>query len=151
MSDRLCAWDLLNDPFLQTDDYVYDFSTLNGQRDYAETYPILTPPLMSTYHSTRSSLVNGYPGYLGYEQEHDLDCSSVLEYVGNEIDLFPGGEDHHLENVDITVKGRRGEDDGIFLKLRIADKEGQFEFFCSNRSYVVAFYKNCLHLNHVYI
>ncbi|GFP83848.1 serine/threonine-protein kinase wnk1 [Phtheirospermum japonicum] len=124
VSDRLSAWELLNDPFLQIEDYIHDLRPLiNYQRDYDEFGPILTQRLLSAQHSTNSSIVNGYASYLGYEQENDLDCRSV-EYEGNEIDLFTGHEDEHLENVDITIKGRRGEDGNIFLRLRIADKEG---------------------------
>ncbi|KAK4482871.1 hypothetical protein RD792_010044 [Penstemon davidsonii] len=117
VADRLSAWELLNDPFLQIDDYGYDLRSLN----YGE---IGRQPIMSTYHSTTSSLVNGYSNYLGYEQEHDFDCNSV-EYETTEIDLFSGHEDDHLGNIDITIKGRKSEDGNIFLRLRIADKEGR--------------------------
>ncbi|KAK6122678.1 hypothetical protein DH2020_043577 [Rehmannia glutinosa] len=123
VSDRLSAWELLNDPFLQIDDYIYDLRPLNYQRDYDEFGPILAQRLLSTHHSTNSSIVNGYTNFIGYEQENDLDCHSV-EYEANEIDLFTSQEDDHLENVDITIKGRRREDGNIFLRLRIADKEG---------------------------
>ncbi|XVF06273.1 hypothetical protein REPUB_Repub06bG0033400 [Reevesia pubescens] len=34
-------------------------------------------------------------------------------------------EDEHAANVDISIKGKRGHDGGIFLRLRIADKEGR--------------------------
>ncbi|PIN19827.1 Serine/threonine protein kinase [Handroanthus impetiginosus] len=124
VSNRLSAWELLNDPFLQIDGYVYDLRPLNYPRDYDEIIRILGQPLLSVYHSTNSSLVNGYTNCLTYEQENNLDCHSV-EYEANEIDLFATHEDEHLENIDITIKGRRREDDNIFLRLRIADKEGR--------------------------
>ncbi|KAL6571502.1 Serine/threonine-protein kinase wnk1 [Orobanche hederae] len=101
VSDRLSAWELLNDPFLQTDDYIYDLKPLNYQRDYDEFDAI----------------------FLGHEVENVLECHSV-GVEANEIDLFTSHEDEHLENVDITIKGRRGEDGNIFLRLRIADEEG---------------------------
>ncbi|KAH6838039.1 with no lysine kinase 1 [Perilla frutescens var. hirtella] len=123
VSYRLSAWELLNDPFLQIDDYIYDMRSSNYQRDYDELGPILSQRLLSAHHSTNSSLVNGYNNFLGYEQENDLDCNSV-EYEGNEIDLFTSQDDDHLGNVDVIIKGRRTEDDNIFLRLRIADKEG---------------------------
>ncbi|KAL8026289.1 hypothetical protein ABFX02_14G017100 [Erythranthe guttata] len=126
VSDRLSAWELLNDPFLQIEDYIHDLRPLSYHRDYDEMGPMLSQRLLSSaHHSTTSSLVNGYSNFVGYyEQENDLDCRSV-EYEANEIDLFTcHEEDEHLENVDITIKGRRGEDDNIFLRLRIADKEG---------------------------
>lgn len=121
----MSAWELLNDPFLQIDDYVYDTRPSTGyQRDYDELGPILSQHLLSAHHSTNSSLVNGYNNFLGYEPENDLDCNSV-EYEGNEIDLFMSQEDDHSGNVDVVIKGRRTEDDNIFLRLRIADKEGK--------------------------
>ncbi|XP_047945283.1 serine/threonine-protein kinase WNK1-like isoform X1 [Salvia hispanica] len=124
--DRLSAWELLNDPFLQIEDYVYDLMPPIGyQREYDELGLILSQQhLLSAHHSTNSSLVNGYNNFLGYEPENDLDCNSV-EYEGNEIDLFTSLEDGHVgNNVDVVIKGRRTEDDSIFLRLRIADKEG---------------------------
>ncbi|KAL0414537.1 UNVERIFIED_CONTAM: Serine/threonine-protein kinase WNK1 [Sesamum radiatum] len=124
VSDRLSAWELLNDPFLQIDDYGYDLRPLNYQRDYDEIGPVLRQPLLSAHHSTTSSLVNGYSNYICYEQEHDFDSHS-FEYEANEIDLFTSHEDDHLDDVDITIKGRRSEDGNIFLRLRIADKEGR--------------------------
>ncbi|KAL0457208.1 UNVERIFIED_CONTAM: Serine/threonine-protein kinase WNK1 [Sesamum latifolium] len=124
VSDRLSAWELLNDPFLQIDDYGYDLRPLNYQRDYDEIGPVLRQPLVSAHHSTTSSLVNGYSNYICYEQEHDFDSHS-FEYEANEIDLFTSHEDDHLDDVDITIKGRRSEDGNIFLRLRIADKEGR--------------------------
>ncbi|XP_057489131.1 probable serine/threonine-protein kinase WNK9 [Actinidia eriantha] len=54
---------------------------------------------------------NGYSHYNGYEP--------------NEIDLFTSQEGEHLTNVNITINGRRREDDGIFIRLRIADREGR--------------------------
>ncbi|KAL0348849.1 UNVERIFIED_CONTAM: Serine/threonine-protein kinase WNK1 [Sesamum angustifolium] len=124
VSDRLSAWELLNDPFLQIEDYCYDLRPLNYQRDYDEVGPVLRQPLLSAHHSTSSSLVNGYSNYICYEQEHDFDSHS-FEYEANEIDLFTSQEDDHLDDVDITIKGRRSEDGNIFLRLRIADKEGR--------------------------
>ncbi|XP_057771708.1 probable serine/threonine-protein kinase WNK9 isoform X2 [Salvia miltiorrhiza] len=125
VSDRLSAWELLNDPFLQIDDCGYDLRALQYQRDYDELGPLLRQPLLSAHHSTTSSLVNGYSNYICYEQEHDLDSHSV-DYEATEINLFTSQDDDHLENVDITIKGRKGEDGNIFLRLRIADKEGWF-------------------------
>lgn len=93
-------------------------------RDYDELGPILSHRLLSAHHSTNSSVVNGYNNFLGYEQENDLDCHSV-EYEGNEIDLFTSHEDEHSGDVDVIIKGRKADDDSIFLRLRITDKEGK--------------------------
>ena len=124
VSDRMSAWELLNDPFLQIDDCVYDLKALQYQRDYDDLVHLLRQPLLnSTYHSTTSSLVNGYSNYICYDQENDLDSHSA-DYEATEINLFTSQDDDHLENLDITIKGRKSEDDNIFLRLRIADKEG---------------------------
>lgn len=126
VTDRLSAWELLNDPFLQIDDYGCDLRPVHYQRDYDELGPLLRQPLLlSAHHSTTSSLVNGYSNYICYDQEHDLDSHSV-DYEATEINLFTTQDDDHLENVDITIKGRKNEDGNIFLRLRIADKEGLF-------------------------
>ncbi|KAL7144719.1 hypothetical protein ABFS83_07G031100 [Erythranthe nasuta] len=121
VSDRLSAWELLNDPFLQIDDYGYDLRSLNFHRDYDEAGPVLRQSLMG--HSGSSSLVNGYSGYICYEE---LDSHS-LEYETTKINLFSRHSDEDdLENVDISIKGRRSEDGTIFLRLRIADKEDHY-------------------------
>lgn len=126
VSDRLSALELLNDPFLQIDGYGYDLKPLNYQGDYDELSPLLKQPLLSAHHSTTNSVVNGYSSYIGYEHEHDFDSHSVDYEEATEINLFTSQEDDdHFENVDITIKGRKSEDDNIFLRLRIADKEGQ--------------------------
>ncbi|XP_042050451.1 probable serine/threonine-protein kinase WNK9 [Salvia splendens] len=125
VTDRMSAWDLLNDPFLQIDGCGYDLRALQYQRDYGELGPLLRQPLLiSAHHSTASSLFNGYSNYICYDQEHDLDSNSV-DYEATEINLFTGQDDDHLENLDITINGRKSEDDDIFLRLRIADKEGR--------------------------
>ncbi|GER25082.1 kinase [Striga asiatica] len=121
VSDRLSAWELLNDPFLQIDDHICDLRPLSYQREYDDFGPILAQRLLSAQHSTTSSVVNGYGNFIGYEPENnELECRSV-GYEGQEMEFFT---DEHLENVDVTIKGRRNEDGNIFLRLRIADKEG---------------------------
>ncbi|CAK9154381.1 unnamed protein product [Ilex paraguariensis] len=123
VSDRLSAKELLKDPFLQVEDYGSDLWPLEYYRDLDEIVPKLRPPLLQVHHSN-GSLINGYSNYLGYELESQLDYHSI-EYEANEIGLFTSQEDEHLGSVGITIKGRRREDDGIFLRLRIGDKEGR--------------------------
>ncbi|XP_060179070.1 probable serine/threonine-protein kinase WNK9 isoform X1 [Lycium barbarum] len=121
VSHRLSAKELLDDPFLRVDDYVSsDSDTPNYLQDSCELDPTLGHRLLSF---DNNSLSNGCLGYLGYEPEDDSYCHQ-LEYDANEIDLFTDNEEDDMENVDISIKGRRREDDGIFLRLRIADKEG---------------------------
>ncbi|CAA0829130.1 Serine/threonine-protein kinase WNK1 [Striga hermonthica] len=121
VSDRLSAWELLNDPFLQIDDYICDLRPLSYQREYDDFGPILAQRLLSAQHSTTSSVVNGYANFVGYEPESNEFEGGSVGYDGQEMEFFT---DEHLENVDVTIKGRRNEDGNIFLRLRIADKEG---------------------------
>lgn len=121
VSHRLSARELLDDPFLQVDDYVSDSETPNYLQDSDEFD--LTLGHRPSSICDNNSLVNGCLGYLGYEPEDDS-YYHQLEYEANEIDLFTDNEEDDMENADISIKGRRREDDGIFLRLRIADKEG---------------------------
>ncbi|KAL6532335.1 hypothetical protein OROGR_014305 [Orobanche gracilis] len=125
VSDRLSAWELLNDPFLQIDDYAYDLRPLNYQRDHYDEIGPSLKHLLLHHHSANGSLVNGYSNYFDYEQEHGLDSQSAEYESTTEFDLFTSREGDCSENVDVTIKGRRNEDDNIFVRLRIADKEGR--------------------------
>lgn len=107
VSLRLPAKELLKDPFLQPDDYGYDLRPIDYWRDFDGM------PLINNHLITNSPPTDNYSNYLGYELE------------GNEIELFTTQEQDHLEDIDISIKGRRGDDDGIFLRLRIADREGR--------------------------
>ncbi|XP_023515154.1 probable serine/threonine-protein kinase WNK9 [Cucurbita pepo subsp. pepo] len=98
VSTRLSARELLNDPFLQIDGYGCDS---------------LLRPIDGVPHGP---LANGYGKVLDY---------GPIDNEVSEIDLFSGQEDEHLADDDITIKGRRRDDDDIFLRLRIADKEGR--------------------------
>ncbi|KAK6117162.1 hypothetical protein DH2020_049041 [Rehmannia glutinosa] len=89
VSDRLSAWELLNDPFLQIDDYGYDLRPLNYQREYDEIGPFLRQPLLGTaHHSTNSSLVNGRVRniYFPFDIETDTALSVATEMVA-ELDI----------------------------------------------------------------
>lgn len=115
VSRRLTARELLKDSFLQIDDYGYNLSPIGYRGDFDELGPLLREPHYGIYHSN-CSLINDYGNYLGYIPENDFEAS--------ELDLFTCQEDEHLADVDIAIKGKRREDDGLFLRLRIVDKEG---------------------------
>lgn len=112
----------MKDPFLQIDDYGYDLRPLEYETDFDEVGPYLRQPHYEVHQNYRA-LINGYGYYLGDEHEHDLVCSPV-DYETSEIELFNCQDDEHLGDVDITIKGTLKDDDDIFLRLRIADKEG---------------------------
>ncbi|KAI4317822.1 hypothetical protein L6164_025659 [Bauhinia variegata] len=123
VSLRLSAKELLKDHFLQIDDYGFDLKHLQYERDSYEATPLIRQPL-NGFHSSSSSLINGYSDYLSaYDHESELDHHQTDSKI-SEIDLFECEEDDNLVEVDTTIKGRR-EDNGIFLRLRIADKEGR--------------------------
>lgn len=114
VSTRLSARELLNDPFLQIDgcdsllrpkDYYSEIDEVNNS--------FVRGPL---YRIPHGPLANGY--VLDY---------SPIDNEASEIDLFSCQEDEHLGDVDISIKGRRRGEDDIFLRLRIADKEGKKE------------------------
>ncbi|CAI9118474.1 OLC1v1020052C3 [Oldenlandia corymbosa var. corymbosa] len=123
VADRLSARELLDDPFLQTDDYVDDFGSVDYYKDYYQVSPFLQQPMLQVNHCS-SPVINGYSCYLDQNHGDDFDCYQI-DYGTNGIDLFTSCDDELSETVDISIKGRRREDDGIFLRLRIADKEGR--------------------------
>ncbi|XP_052208140.1 probable serine/threonine-protein kinase WNK9 isoform X2 [Diospyros lotus] len=122
LSCRLSAEELLKDPFLQIDNFGTDLRPIDYCRDFNEVGSLLRQPLLVNHHSNYS-LINTCSNYPGYEPQNNLDYCQV-EFEPNEMDLFTSlVEDKKKENVEITTKGKR-EDDGVFLRLRIADKEG---------------------------
>ena len=126
VSQRLSARELLMDPFLQTD----GLGSGSWEPDIIELGPISRQPSYSSHPSTGYLIANGYSGDLQQESEmeNDLEDSSA-DYGKHGIDLFNSDEDEEEEepigDVDITIKGRKGDDGGIFIRLRIGDKEGE--------------------------
>ncbi|CAN1807843.1 Serine/threonine-protein kinase WNK1 [Linum perenne] len=103
VSNRLSARELLMDPFLQIDDYGYDLRS-------------------SDYHGC---LINGVSNdrYLGHVPDHGFEYPPV-DY-DREIDLYASEDDKHFTDVEIAIQGRRRDDDGIFLRLKVSDTEGR--------------------------
>jgi len=77
--------------------------------------------------SNGSSASNGVSNGGGVDDDGDRwgseddDDGSMLHGIDQ---LFNENEDEHVAGVDITIKGKRMEDGSIFLRLRIADKDG---------------------------
>ncbi|XP_020886694.1 serine/threonine-protein kinase WNK2 isoform X2 [Arabidopsis lyrata subsp. lyrata] len=98
---RLTALELLEDHFLQEDNVDgFDMRPIDYYNGYDETGVFLRQPLIDD------------PLY------HDQFESSQI----CEIDLFANDDEDH---VDISIKGKRNGNDGIFLRLRISDAEGR--------------------------
>ncbi|KAF5197985.1 Serine/threonine-protein kinase WNK1 [Thalictrum thalictroides] len=127
VSLRLPARELLNDPFLQIDNCGADLRPLECSRKFEGLGPLQKQPVFQ--HRRKNSLINVYYNdhYLdiGLDPENGWDNHSA-DSETNGVELFTyHEEDNHSSNVDITIKGKRKEDDEIFLRLRMTDKEGR--------------------------
>ncbi|KAI4302986.1 hypothetical protein MLD38_038670 [Melastoma candidum] len=120
---RLSARELLDDPFLQIDGLEQDCRSLESGREFDCVGPLTREP--SVHVSGGSVYGNGYC--------NDFDCETLdndwgyhtAEIESTGIDLFEPHEDEHLPDLDISIKGKRRDDGGIFLRFRIADKDGK--------------------------
>ncbi|XP_021848654.1 probable serine/threonine-protein kinase WNK9 [Spinacia oleracea] len=122
VSSRLSARELLNDPFLQIDGYDDDSRPTDCQSEFDDLGTFMRQPFLEHYNSD-SSYLNGYSNGVDVESYEWGYHPSEIESSG--IDLFEHHEDDPSPGVDITIKGKRREDGSIFLRLRIADKEGR--------------------------
>ncbi|XP_047315917.1 probable serine/threonine-protein kinase WNK9 isoform X2 [Impatiens glandulifera] len=123
---RMSARELLNDPFLQSDDPESNLSQLIVT-DYSDSLS-RQPYLELDYEGntfTNHSSFNGLSNEFISEAQNGWGFSEI-EQSG--IDLFEHNEedehDEHSAEVDISIKGKRTEDGTIFLRLRITDEEG---------------------------
>ncbi|KAG6750612.1 hypothetical protein POTOM_045117 [Populus tomentosa] len=122
VSLRLSARELLNDPFLQIDGCESDLRLLDHRIEVDGLGPLIRPPYLEL-HDNNNSYSSGYLNGYDYEAQNEWEYHSVeVELSG--IELFEY-HDEHPANVDISIKGKRGDDGGIFIRLRIADKEGR--------------------------
>ncbi|XP_072951523.1 probable serine/threonine-protein kinase WNK1 [Typha angustifolia] len=120
-SQRLPARELLKDPFLLIDDHGF----ASGEGDISNMSYISRQPSLNIVQSNGSLMTSGYSNDFNQETmtENGFEYSDT-DMEAHGIDLFHGQEDDPLTDVDITIKGRRREDGEIFLRLRIADKDG---------------------------
>ncbi|KAE9593630.1 hypothetical protein Lal_00036558 [Lupinus albus] len=121
VSLRLSARELLDDPFLRSDDYEYDLGSVDGRsQDHS---PLISQNLFHLHQSYGNVNVE-YSNGFGFEGEW---CNTSAEIEPSGIELFECHDDEEpSEDVDISIKGKRHDDNGgIFLRLRIADKEGR--------------------------
>ncbi|TKY61408.1 Serine/threonine-protein kinase WNK1 [Spatholobus suberectus] len=119
VSLRLSARELLNDPFLQIDDYEYDLGPVDSGT-FDDLGLLIHQPFFDL-HRSFSNISTEYSN--GFEYEGDW-YSHPAEFEPSGIELFECHDDEASEDVDISIKGKRKDDCGIFLRLRIADKEG---------------------------
>ena len=113
-SERMPAEKLLNDPFLQIDGCELEILEIDG----GEMGSLIRQSLFSPSFSDCSFFPDTPWGY-----DH-----AELEPRG--IELFDSPDDETSTQVGITITGRMSEEGRIFLRLRIADKEGSFRNNC---------------------
>ncbi|CAM0905548.1 unnamed protein product [Alopecurus aequalis] len=131
-SRRPAARELLHDFFLQVGGGS-SFASRDGDYSATDNHPQLEPPTRQEKHaysnggsvasnglSTIDDDENTAPSIERTSCEEDDDDS---RYGGIDL-LFNEHEDDNVAGVDIKIRGRRMEDGGIFLRLRIADKDG---------------------------
>ncbi|BAT87988.1 hypothetical protein VIGAN_05141300 [Vigna angularis var. angularis] len=121
VSLRLSARELLDDPFLQIDDYEYDLGPVESGA-FDGKGPIIHQPFFNL-HRSYSNMSTEHSNCFEYEGDW---ISHPVEIEPNGIELFKCRDDDEAseEDVDISIKGKKKDDGGIFLRLRIADKEG---------------------------
>lgn len=123
VSERLSARELLQDPFLQTDDIRNEMRVTGNENDIDKADQVLQLPDQNEYERQSSSnLIGDCWDYTGYEPDHEYEYQ---ELAVSGLELFTSLEDDDLANTDITINGKRKEDGEIFLRLRIKDKEGR--------------------------
>ncbi|KAH1259416.1 Serine/threonine-protein kinase WNK1 [Glycine max] len=118
VSLRLSARELLDDPFLQIDDYEYDLGPVDSGA-FDDLGPLTHQPFFDL-HQSFSNMSTEYSN--GFEYGDWYSHPADIEPSG--IELFECHDEEASEDVDISIRGKRKDDGGIFLRLRIADKEG---------------------------
>lgn len=123
VSLRLSARELLDDPFLQIDSCGSDFRLVDYGRETEDIGPLVRQPYLERHHSD-NCFSSGYSNGYGYEGQNEWGYHQA-EIEPNGIELFEYHDDEPSANVDVTIKGKKRDDGDIFLRLRIADKEGR--------------------------
>lgn len=123
VSLRLSARELLNDPFLQIDDCESNFKTVDYGPEIDDMSPLIRQPYLE-FHDNTYPYSNGYSNGYGYDAQNELEYHPI-DFEQSGIELFECHEDEQSANVDISIKGKMRDDGGIFLRLRIADKDGR--------------------------
>lgn len=140
-SERLSARELLMDPFLQNDGEckVMDHSWLLSLGNEIEGKAISKESYRDgSFHKLCTTLEQGLTdrgsfktvedsnpitGLNMHQESAEVVNSSLDSYMDNGGDTSIAEEVSH-RNVDIRVKGKRKDDNTIFLKLCVADSEG---------------------------
>lgn len=120
VSLRLSARELLDDPFLQIDDFESDLRLLDYGRELDERQPYLD------LYRSNSAYSNGFSNAYCYDTLNEWGYEYHPAHTEpSGIELFEYQDDEHSKDLDISIKGKKKDDGSIFLRLRIADKEGR--------------------------
>ncbi|CAH2055077.1 unnamed protein product [Thlaspi arvense] len=134
VSLRVSARELLDDPFFRIDDGEFDLRSVDMDDSVG---PLVRPPHhLSDYYNYPSNsgslnrqYSNGYSGHHEYQNGWAYNPAETEETHGIELFECRNGNDQEEDkgsgNVDISIKGKRRDDGGLFLRLRITDKEGR--------------------------
>lgn len=122
VSLRLSARELLNDPFLQIDDCESNFKPVDYGSEFDGMSTLIRQPYLE-FHENTYPYSGGYSNGYSYEAQDELEYHPV-EFEHSGIELFKYHDEEHSANVDISIKGKRQDDGGIFLRLRITDRDG---------------------------
>ena len=116
VSLRVSARELLDDPFFRIDNGEFDWRSVDMD------YPVAPPLVRQPHHHLADYYNRQYSN--GYHEYHKRWAYNTEET--HEIELFESRqeEDKSSGNVDISIKGKRRDDGGLFLRFRITDKEG---------------------------
>ncbi|KAH9303217.1 hypothetical protein KI387_014800, partial [Taxus chinensis] len=126
VSRRLPARELLMDPFLQEHGVQYSFASLDAHRDdMGELGSFLRETHINAFlngdntahEKLQIAPPTGENGIVRHHETRKLNKIVPLPAYFKEDDLSP--------DMDFTVKGKKKDDESIFLRLRIADKEGR--------------------------
>ncbi|RWW13126.1 hypothetical protein GW17_00023177 [Ensete ventricosum] len=125
-SERLSARDLLDDPFLQVD----DFSSHCVEGNVSSIGHILRKPSLEFIQVKCSLTTNEHANNLCHEMELENSWGyDATDVRVQRVDIFHSHKNESPANVDITIKGSRREDGIIFLRLRISDQDGNSVIF----------------------
>lgn len=136
VSVRLSARELLDDPFLQVDDFGPDLMKINCTRDVGGVNCRISRQPSPDYRiANNDSCLSEYSDSIYFEAQNGWDYPSVgIEQSG--IELFEHHEDEGTQNIDISIKGKMRDNGEIFLRLRISDKEGTFAVLLSFHRFI---------------
>ncbi|KAL9257263.1 Serine/threonine-protein kinase WNK1-like protein [Drosera capensis] len=120
---RLSAKELLCDPFLQIDKSGSDLA-VTGLNDELDSMSLFTREPWLDCQSSGFSCTDGFSSENEFQSFDDWEHH--LERSTSAIELFEQqDDDDNHPDVDITIKGKRKDNGGIYLRIRITSDDGR--------------------------